>query len=129
MPRKLGNTKNELKIQDPVSGSEISLYYRVPTSEERIKYSSASFEWIDGQLKIVPAKARQKFGIEILDGFKEGSFQKEQEGQWIDLTTSDPDWKSILMEFASDLIEALAMHVFEGVKISSSQNEGFSQKN
>lgn len=78
MPRRIDeNIRNELKIIDPISGSVIKLYYRIPTSEERVKYGSDAIELKDGQVEINAVRARQKWGVEILEGFEDGSFERK----------------------------------------------------
>ena len=36
MPRVLSEERHALAVYDPVSGSAVTLYYRRPTSEERV---------------------------------------------------------------------------------------------
>lgn len=43
MPRVLGVKSQRLVIEDPVSGSKITLHYRLPTSEERVAYQLAAY--------------------------------------------------------------------------------------
>jgi hypothetical protein len=136
MPRKLGkDVRNELKIVDPISGSIIKLYYRLPTSEDRVKYASDHYEWVEGKIQVNTIKARQKWGLEILEGFEEGSFEKKVDDQWKGFSSDpqspnhDPNWKTILSENAMDLIEALAEYVFEGRRIIGLQEDIFTEKN
>lgn len=152
MPRKLGkDVRNELKIVDPISGSIIKLYYRLPTSEERVKYASDHYEWVEGKIQVNAIKARQKWGLEILNGFEEGSFEKkvtqglspELQGEgggegvtkWVSISSDpqspnyDPNWKTIVSENAMDLVEALAEYVFEGRRIIGLQEGIFTEKN
>ena len=166
MPRKIGeNLRNDLKIWDPVSDSAIIFFYRLPTTAERIQYENDSYELVEGKITHNITKSRQKWGPEILTGFREGCFQKkvnipsppacaeasagrpqgdqtkspppqgEGEGgggsgsQWVPFSSDpsspnyDPEWKSLVQKYASDLIETLAAHVFEGARAFSSQEE------
>jgi hypothetical protein len=130
MPRKIGeNLRNDLKIWDPVSDSAIVLYYRIPTTEERIQYEHDSIEFVKGNVERNITKSRQKWGPEILIGIKEGNLLKKKDEQWVSFS-SDPsspqydlEWKSLIQKYASDLIEVLAAHVFEGARAFSSQEE------
>ena len=56
MARILGETRHRLSLQDPVSGSAITLYYRLPSTEERVAY-----------LKAAAAKRRSGEPEEILE--------------------------------------------------------------
>jgi hypothetical protein len=130
MGRKIGqNVRNELRIHDPVSGSAVVLYYRLPTTEERIAYSSAIFERDGEKVKITPGIPRHEYGSEILLGFEEGAFEKEADGSLIQFSSDpkssafDPEWKVLVIKYASDLLDVLAMHVFEGARVASSQRE------
>jgi hypothetical protein len=120
------DVKNELTINDPISGGQITLYYRLPTTQERLKYNQSLFQRKGNKITYTYTEARLKWGREILLGFEEGAFgvmsKTPPGGKGKEVPySSDPesknyreDWKDLVCEFASDLIEVLAAHVFEG---------------
>jgi hypothetical protein len=136
MGRVIGeNVQNKLLIKDQLSGGIITLFYRTPTTEERVAYKLAQFERTEGRVRSRVTEARQDFGEKILLGFEEGSFQfKSTEGELRTFSSNpgsdnyDPEWKSLLRKYAVDVLEYLAEHCFEGAIAIASQ-EDFSSKN
>ncbi len=122
MARLLGEQRHVLAIQDPVSGSVINLYYRRPTSEERVAYQLSAFRLEGGERRFCLGETRLKFGLEILTGFGAGDFVIKAEGEEIPLEpTQHPDWKERLATEAPDLVSYLAQQVFEGMRVASRQ--------
>ena len=114
MARVLGAKKNVLRIRDNLSGSELELYYRMPTTEERVGYINECFHREDGEVKVQIAETRQKYGLEILEGFRVGDFEVETDDGTEVLNPDDhPAWKEHLHAGASDVLEVLATRVFE----------------
>ena len=120
MPRRLGEEDNEMRFQDNLSGSEIVLFYRMPTTKERVSYTNESFQRKRNKVVNRSVQARMKFGLEILTGFKEGDFEiKAKDGEWSPISSDPdsehyyPDWKEHVRKYASDLIEHLAIRVFD----------------
>ena len=74
MARILGEPRHTLAIQDPVSGSVVTLHYRGPTSEERVAYQLSAFRFEGGERRFCLGETRLKFGLEILAGFGAGDF-------------------------------------------------------
>jgi hypothetical protein len=120
MARILGEERQALAIQDPVSGSVITLYYRRPSSEERVAYQLAAFRLEGGERRFCLGETRLKFGLEILTGFGAGDFIMAAEGGETVLDPArHPDWKARLGEEAPDLVSYLAQQVFEGMRVVS----------
>ncbi len=120
MPRRLGNEHNTLKIQDNVSNSEIHLYYRMPTTKENVNFTNNMTKRKGNKIVNNIGAVRQKYGARILMGFREGDFEKpDGKGGYVIFSSDqnsklfDPDWKKHVKKSANDLIEFLAMHVFE----------------
>lgn len=120
MARRLGtHLINEMSIQDKLSDSEIILYYRMPTTKERIGYTNASVKRQGSQVKMQLGQARQKWGGQILMGFRTGAFEKDVGGEFVLFASDksdplyDPEWKKLIQEYAPDVIEALASRVFD----------------
>ena len=125
MPRVLGEERHSLRVQDPVSGSVITLYYRRPTSEERVAYQLSAYRIEDGERRFCLAETRLKFGLEILTGFGEGDFQIREDGREAPLDpVRHPDWQERLAADAPDLISYLAQQVFEGLRVAGREKSG-----
>ncbi|MCK9375511.1 MAG: hypothetical protein M0P73_05100 [Syntrophobacterales bacterium] len=120
MARILGEARHTLAIQDPVSGSVITLMYRRPTSEERVAYQVSAFRLEGGERRFCLGETRLRFGLEILTGFGAGDFLITAEEGEIPLDPDrHPDWKARLAEDAPDLVSYLAQQVFEGMRVAS----------
>jgi hypothetical protein len=118
MPRILGEELHPMAIQDPVSGSAITLYFRRPTSEERVAYQLSVFHLDGGERRLRLSETRLSFGLEILEGFEKGDFiiQEKAEIESLD-PDRHPDWKERLAKHAPDLVSYLGQQVFEGLRV------------
>lgn len=117
MPRELQQSdRNDLTIQDTISGSEIGLYYRLPSTKERVAFNKACFKQQNGKLVNQVVAARAAAGELVLTGFREGDFSFA--GQPISSDPASPhyrkDWKQLVKETAGDLLITLGLTVFEG---------------
>lgn len=125
MARILGEERQALRVQDPVSGSVITLYYRRPTSEERVAYQLSAYRFENGERRFCLGETRLKFGLEILTGFSEGDFQVKEEGRAVPLDPArHPDWRERLAEHAPDLVAYLAQQIFEGLRLAGQAEPG-----
>jgi hypothetical protein len=126
MSRLLSNQPCEVTFEDRISGSEITLFYRLPTTEELIQYSNALLTRKGKKIISQMGQARQIYGAKILVGFKEGCFRTEKGPLSSDQASEhyDEKWKEHIKQYAPDIIEALAMHVFEaGLTVKSDEEE------
>ncbi|HNR12063.1 MAG TPA: hypothetical protein PKM59_01985 [Thermodesulfobacteriota bacterium] len=121
MPRGAApNIQNELRINDSVSGDVITLFYRIPTTEERVAYQKAMFARKRNKVETHIPETRQKYGKKILTGFKEGDFYKLDGDKKVFFSSDpaspnyDPDWMNLICTYAMDLLEFMALQVFEG---------------
>ncbi len=116
MPRQLTAEPNVLKLRDHISNSTIVLYYRTPTAKEQAAYTNGMTKRVRNKLINCTGEQRQTKGAEILAGFREGDFLKP-DGSVISSDPKspkyDPEWKNLLIRYAPDLIETLAIHAFE----------------
>jgi hypothetical protein len=120
MARILGEERQVLAVSDPVSGSVVTLYYRPPTSEERVAYQLSAYRLEGGQRRFCLGETRVKFGLEILTGFEAGDFLLREDSGPVPLDPErHPDWKARLAEFAPDLVAYLAQQVFEGLRVAN----------
>jgi hypothetical protein len=120
MARRLGDfTDNVLVLKDTLSNSEIEFKYRLPTTEERVRFSNASIKRENGRVEYHQTKARVDSGMEILTGIREGDFEVPKGNGFVPLSSDpeskyfDKDWKKHVLAYASDLVELLGMRVFE----------------
>lgn len=116
MPRRLTDRPNELRVHDHISGSEIVLYYRLPTTAERAAYMNEMFRREGRKVRVAIGETRLRHGLAILCGVREGDFEAD-DGRPL---ASDPasahfmaDWKERIGRHAGDLVELLACRVFE----------------
>lgn len=118
MARILEDERHALAVQDPVSGSVITLYYRRPTSEERVAYQLSAYQIEGSERRFCLGETRLKFGLEILQGFEPGGFLKREGDKLVPL---DPDrhtdWREQILTYAPDLVSYLAQQVFEGLRV------------
>jgi hypothetical protein len=118
MARILGDDRHSLAVQDPVSGSVITLYYRRPTSEERVAYQLSAYRLEGGERRFCLGETRLRFGLEILLGFGDGDFIIQENGETVPLDPMrHPDWKEKFRQHAPDLVSYLAQQVFEGFRV------------
>jgi len=134
----LGQVENKLKIKHNLSNTEIELSYRLPTTEERIAYRNDQIKRIGENIEANTGAVRIENGISILTGIRTGDFEIIENGKKsiISSDTNDPayrkDWKNVLKTYASDLIELLAVRVFDNsaqIIFESKNKDKFSEKN
>lgn len=118
------SNENELVIDDTISESKIKLFYRQPTTEERVRYQQNLWER-KGKKVLVNAEMRLGIGLKILTGFREGDFGYA--GKPISSDPKSPnyraDWKELLKKTSADIVIALAVAVFEGIGMSAKEEE------
>lgn len=120
MARRLGVKENTLTLRDNISGSDIELTYRMPTTKERQGYSNAALVRQGDQVVANTIEARLEYGMEILTGIREGDFEIEKDGEWVTISSDkssssyDPEWKAHVEADGADLVMVMAGHVFDG---------------
>jgi hypothetical protein len=112
--------QNKIVIHDNISDSDITFFYRMPTTRERQDYHNMAIRRKGNKIEFNQTEARLKFGMTILTGIGEGSFEREDGGNYY-LVSSDekspgyyPEWKQFVEDNGADLVTLLAAHVFEG---------------
>lgn len=119
MPRIMDDGVNTLKIWDNISGSELEVQYRTPTTEEYNAFLNESIKRKRNKVLFRTAQARLKFGLKILTGIREGDFMVKKKGKLVPLVSDpesrgyDPEWKQKMEKHAADIVALLAVHVFE----------------
>lgn len=122
MARQLSDRHSEITILDRLSTddagnpTEITLYYDMPTTEDRVGYANEQITRKGNQVinNLIPT--RIKYGLKILRGFKEGAFCDDS-GRPISSDPGSPNynaaWKTLVKKYAADIVQLLAVHVFE----------------
>ncbi|MCP3668311.1 MAG: hypothetical protein GY696_38465 [Gammaproteobacteria bacterium] len=119
MARRLGEELQTVTMHDNLSNSEIVFTYRMPTTKERTDYQNMAVQRKRNKVTFENTKARQKFGMEILMGIRDGDFEIKKDGDYVLISSSqasehyDPNWKQHVEEHAIDLVQLLAAHVFD----------------
>jgi len=119
MARRLSDEQNELTIRDNLSGTDIKLFYRMPTTKERIGYQNDSVRRENGRVQTRTVETRIKYGHKILTGIREGDFEVLKDGKYVPLSSDpaseflDPAWKEHVKTHAADMLELLAARVFD----------------
>ena len=121
------SSKNELVINDARSGSNITFFYRNPTTKEEVAYQAGLFKKKGAKLKVNVTATRIEFAIKIITGFGEDCFGYD--GQPISSDPNkeiyDPEWRDRLTETAADLLNTFAFTIFEGNKVKADTGDFF----
>jgi len=130
MARRLGDELNEMRFQDNLSDTEIVLFFRMPTTKERIAYTNEAYQRKGRKVINRTVETRMKYGLKILEGFREGDFERKIGAVWKPIASDKasenfiPEWKEHIEKYASDLVEHLALRVFDmPVQIPEEQDE------
>jgi len=123
--RDLKANKNIVSIRDSVSGDVHEFFYRVPNNAEVVSYKASLFLREGSTVKINVHATRLKFGLQIMTGFKKGSFGINGKAFSSDPKDPDylPEWKETLNEYAPTVIDRFAEHVFEGTSVMDARVE------
>ena len=138
----------EIAFSDPVSGSELSFFYRVPTTDERKTYLASMFKRVDEVMEDHSYDTRVKYAKKILTGIGEGQFgfevEDEEDGSKVIQISSDPnnehyraDWKELIEQYLPDMLWFLSFRIFEGASVTNNKvtdrtfrgNEAYDSKN
>lgn len=117
--RILSTEPNKLDLVDRLSGSKLTVYYRMPETEERLGYENESLKREGGKVIQQLGPVRRKYGLAIITGIGEDCFGTIKDGKPVPIS-SDPEsefydkgWKELLEQQASDVVQTLGSWVFE----------------
>jgi hypothetical protein len=101
---------------DGISGGKVVLYYRLPSTRERIAFQKGCYKEKNGKLVNQTVAARAAYGELILTGVRDGDFVFGDTPISSDPTSPNyrKEWKELVSATAGDLLITLGMHVFEG---------------
>jgi hypothetical protein len=110
------STRNLLEIRHAASGTVVGLFYRTPTTQERVGYSKGHTKRVGNKMVDSSFENRLKYARKICTGIREGDFGYEGRPVSSDPESADyrEDWKALLEEMAADLLTVLAIIIFEG---------------
>lgn len=126
MARILSDKPCKVTFIDNIADGNITVEYRLPTTEERIKYTNSQVSRHGRKVESIMGDTRMKFGAKILTGITDGEFQKEDGKPLSSRDASpdyDPQWKSLVEKYAPDVIAMLAIHVFEAALTKSEPDD------
>jgi len=129
MARREADEKNELKIRDNLSDSDITLFYRMPTTKERQEYQNATIKRQKNKIEFNHAAARLTAGLNILTGFSDDSFERKVDGRYVPISCIEgdanyyPAWREWVKVNASDLVMLMAARVFDGSATITTEDE------
>ena len=117
MARDLSKSDNiPLRMLDSVSGTEIMLYYRTPTTEDRVGYQARRFRREGDKLINCARRAAIDAAAGVLTGIREGDFFCDGKPLASDPASANyrPDWHVLIKEMAGDLLFVMGYELFEG---------------
>lgn len=119
--RELNPSRNVLSVTDEVAGCTHELYYRMPTTAERMQYQAGLFQRRDNKI-ISKAYAQQiKFGAKVLTGFKPGTLGYDGVPLSSDAGSEGyrEEWKTILETCAPELLVFVGRAAFESMSVQA----------
>ena len=121
MPRILSADPYELELVDHISGDTLLIKYRMPTTAERTAYGNACVRRKRNKIEQRVPEARREYGQRILVGIRDGDWVvPDGQGGQVPISSDQDsphyreDWRELIAQFASDVLEALAARVFDG---------------
>lgn len=136
MARILGETIDSMLIDDPRSDGPVMFYYSPPDNKQLARYQAETGALIRvrhrGKVDVKGEEMRNvrlKHGMRVLKGFRDGDFKVLREGRVVPIASREeaegyyPDWRTLVEAYASDLVLALVMRVFDGASVIEEEGE------
>ena len=115
----LNSKKNVIQFKHKPSNTDIEIYYKNPTTEDRVGYKNERIQRDGDQITFNVPETRIKYAEKIITGIREGDFGQEINGEVRPLSCN-PDseyyndkWKDILKANAPDVLETIAVFIFD----------------
>ena len=119
MPRVLDAERNMLEVEDRISDSILTIFYRRPNNAERVSYSNEMTIRKGGKVRVVKDVygVQVKYGARLLTGIKTGDFIHGGKAFASDASDPayDPEWKQHMLAGADDVLAYLARMAFGSV--------------
>ena len=108
--------QNSIIVFDSLTGTKIKLFYRTPTTKERLKYKSDIVNTLTKTKSVEEGtKMQLQWAKELITGFRQGDFGYD--GKAISPNKDDENyyqaWKSLMEETASDILLAFIETVMD----------------
>jgi hypothetical protein len=107
-------------MNDNLSDSILTIYYRMPTPKEHIWYTNNMTKRKGNRVINNLGELRQQAGARLITGYANGNFERpNNKGGWTPFDSDPrsphylPTWLEELQTQAPDVLESLAMRVFE----------------
>lgn len=117
---------NSITVFDSLTGTRIKLFYRTPTTKERLRYKSDIVNTLTKTKSVEEGtKIQLTWAKELITGFRQGDFGYD--GQTISSNKEDANyyqaWKGIMEETASDILLAFIETVMDRPVMVVKDNE------
>lgn len=123
--RVLSNKDNQITFFDAASNSRLIMFHRVPNTQEIVEYNKNIYKREKNKLEI-NTEARIDAALNILTGIGDNCFA-DQDNKPISHKPDSPDfnpaWKSLLKEYAPDILILLAIQSFETSRVVPNDTE------
>jgi hypothetical protein len=119
MARRQAKQHNKLRIHDNLSDSDITLFFRMPTTKERQEYQNMALRRKGNAVEMNQAEARLTYGMKILEGVGDGDFERLDGDNYVPISSREgspdyyPGWKPFVEENGGDLVMLMAAHVYD----------------
>ena len=115
---------NKITIYDPRSNEDITFFYRTPTTDEELSYISKLVQRATNangkDIIVIKMMTRIDLLLDILTGFSDNSFCVDGHAISSDPKNKEaycPEWKEFLKEGCSELLNVVAVTIFEGAQV------------
>lgn len=117
---------NEVTIEHAKTGRDFKVYYRDPTSAERIAYANSIVSRKGKKVKIDNATADLRGGVTVITGIADGvlATRDPKTGTIVPISTDkeskdfNPGWKKLVQDSLTQELMLLGRYVFGGSTIS-----------
>lgn len=119
---------NEFTVFDRASETKIKLFYRTPTTTERLLYRSAVINTLTKSKSAEEAsKVQLEWADKLITGFREGDFGVDEKPISSDKESEHyyPGWRGLLKETAGDILILFAETILDRPSFVIKDDEPF----